>query len=300
MGHGRPGKGKRPSPAQAAAAAADAAAAAARAAARAAEQRIGAEEARRKFTRIDAFEGIYSFLDLDTLCDVGWGGVVYRSARHAVLAAQFPDSADSLQGPAASTVEEAKKMVTGDAEDKDWSKVRLQAMERILRDKFRRSDDFRKKLKETGERELMWENDEDTFWGSTKGRGQNQLGRILMEIRSSVQDDTEFEQWLFTCCELETEAVRRPPIELVEMKANEDGSDEQKQIHRLSGKEYFKIGKLPSNSVVALHPSVSREHAILLHTKAELCRCSGGVAIMDLGSKAGTAVDGRPPTSWSH
>ncbi|CAE8646104.1 unnamed protein product, partial [Polarella glacialis] len=238
--------------------------------------------------------GIYAFLDLDSLCDAQWNGVVYRSARHAQLAAQFPDAVDSLQGPAAATVEEAKKLVVGEDEAKDWSDSRLKVMEKILRDKFRRSDDFRKKLQDTGTRELLWENPEDTFWGVAKGgRGQNHLGRLLMEIRAALQDNTEFEMWLTINCELESENVRRPPIELIEVKTLEDGSTEQKSVHRLTGNEYFKLGKLPSNAVQSLHPSVSREHAILIHTKAEVARCSGGVAVMDLGSKSGTAVDGK-------
>ena len=41
------------------------------------------------------------------------------------------------------------------------------------------AQDFRKKLKETGDRDLVWENELDTFWGAKKGRGQNYLGRDL-------------------------------------------------------------------------------------------------------------------------
>eukprot|EP00933_Yihiella_yeosuensis_P036458 TRINITY_DN3020_c1_g1_i1.p1 TRINITY_DN3020_c1_g1~~TRINITY_DN3020_c1_g1_i1.p1 ORF type:complete len:620 (-),score=147.63 TRINITY_DN3020_c1_g1_i1:137-1996(-) len=262
-------------------------------AARQAEARIGQEEARRKFTRIDSFEGIYSFLDLDSLCDVAWKGDIYRSARHALLAAQYPDATDAILGPNAKTVADAKKIVTGESEDKEWSSFRLQAMEKILRDKFRRSDDFRKKLKETGDRDIAWENSEDTFWGTTKGRGQNHMGRLVQEVRSCLEDDTEFETWLFVCCDLEKEEVRRPPVELVEIKNSEDGSKETKGVHRLNGKEYFKMGKLPSNALVALHPSVSREHAVLIHTKADVARKSGGVAVMDMGSKAGTFINGE-------
>lgn len=255
------------------------------------EQRVGGEEAKKKFTRIDAFEGIYSFLSLDEPCSVHFGSSFHHSARHALLAAQYPDASDQLQAPEALELSAAMKLVESEQEASDWShNAKLKAMERIQRDKFQRCEEFRKKLKETGDRDLVWENDEDTFWGSTKGRGQNHLGRILTEIRASIQDETDFASWLFLCCQLESDAVRWPPVELVECK--DDGSGE-KQVHRLNGKEYFKFGKLPSNAVVAMHPSTSREHAILLHTKAEAARPTGGVAVMDMGSKFGTHVDGR-------
>eukprot|EP00931_Biecheleriopsis_adriatica_P091518 TRINITY_DN653_c0_g1_i1.p1 TRINITY_DN653_c0_g1~~TRINITY_DN653_c0_g1_i1.p1 ORF type:complete len:637 (-),score=173.42 TRINITY_DN653_c0_g1_i1:167-2077(-) len=256
-----------------------------------AEARISAEEAKQAFTRIDSFEGIYAFLDLEEPCKVAWNSTIYPTARHALLAAQFPDAADPLGAASAASVTAAKKLVEDEVEAKDWSQTRLKAMERILRDKFRRSDDLRKKLKETGDRELVWDNSEgDTFWGSMNRRGQNHLGRLLAEVRSNVQDDTEFEQWLFTCCDLESESIRRPPIELIESK--DDGSGE-KQVHRLTDKEYFKAGKLPSNSLVALHPSTSREHAIFFFSKTSVASRTGGLVIMDLGSKAGTHVDGQ-------
>ncbi|CAJ1388296.1 unnamed protein product [Effrenium voratum] len=257
--------------------------------AKAAETRI-AEEAKKKFTRIDAFEGIYSFLALDLPCQVLFNNVMHYSARHALLAAQFPDAADQLQAPGNAEVAAAMKLVEPEAEAKDWRDIRIKAMERIQRDKFQRSEDFRKKLKDTGDRDLVWENDEDTFWGATKGRGQNHLGRVLMEVRGTIQDDTDFHSWLFQCCELESDPVRQPPVELTEGK--DDGTGE-KQVHKLGGKEYYRLGKLPSNAVPALHPSISREHALILHSKAEVARPTGGVAVMDLGSKFGTHLDGR-------
>lgn len=261
--------------------------------ARTAEARI-AEEAKKKFTRIDAFEGIYECFALDIACQVLYNGVMHYSAKHALLAAQYPDATDHLQAPGSAEVSAALKLVEGEAEAKTWPQIRLKAMEKILRDKFQRCEEYRKKLKDTGDRDLVWENEEDTFWGATKGRGQNHLGRILMDVRKSIHEETDFHSWLFLCCELESDSVRWPPVELVESK--DDGSGDT-QVHRLTGKEYYKLGKLPSNSVAALHPSISREHALILHSKLEVARPTGGVAIMDLGSKFGTHVDGRRLTN---
>jgi len=263
----------------------------AKAASKDAVSKIASEEARRKFTRIDSFEGIFDFLSMDSVCDVSWDGRVYKTAKHALLAAQYPEAVLDLEE--ADSVEAAVKAIKGTPEADDWSSRRLKAMENILRDKFRRSADFRKRLQETGDREIKWENDEDQFWGCVKGKGQNQLGRGLTEIRQSIIDDTEFAQWLFLCCEMESEKIKQPPVELLEKKETDDGV--QSKVHRLDDSGYFKLGKVPppANAVQALHPSVSREHAMIVHTKSHLARRTGGVALVDLGSKAGTSVSGR-------
>ena len=51
-----------------------------------------------------------------------------------------------------------------------------------------------------------WENDADTFWGATKGRGQNHLGRNLAD-RSGLKRPQEFQmryfsypKWLYIVC----------------------------------------------------------------------------------------------------
>jgi len=266
-------------------------AAAAAAAAADAGARMAAEEARRKFTRIDSFEGGFDFLALTHPCVVGWDGRVFGCAHWALLAAQYPEAAEALEK--ASTTKEAREAVKGEPEAEDWSKRRLKAMEHIQRDKFRRSDDFRKRLKDTGDRELVWENTEDAFWGSERGKGQNQLGRVLMDVRSSVIDGTELDMWLFVNCELESEEMGRPPVELVEQKFDAEGAVVESKVHRLSGSGTYKFGKLPKSAVVATHPSISREHAMLIHTKAKAARRFGGLALMDLGTKSGIEVGGR-------
>lgn len=277
-------------------AAKESAAAAASLAAMEAEKRIAAEEARRRFTRIDSFEGAFDFLSLDAHCVVSWDGKAFPTARHALLAAQYPEAATEIaeapvDGGAAAAQKAAEK--AGVPEADEWSMRRPQVLERILRDKFRRSADFRKRLEETGDRDLVWETTEDGFWGSSRGRGQNHLGRALMDVRKSLQEGTEFESWLFLCCEMESEDIKRPPVELLEQKQVGGDEVEAKQVHRLSGSGYFKLGKLESSAVVARHPSVSREHAMLVHTRAACARSTGGLAILDMGSKAGTSVGGR-------
>ena len=54
--------------------------------------------------------------------------------------------------------------------------------------------DLREKLKQTGGRDIVWINTGDAYFGQTRlNKGQNHLGRILMEIRQNIIDDTELE-----------------------------------------------------------------------------------------------------------
>lgn len=65
-------------------------------------------------------------------------------------------------------------------------------MYQIIKDKFTRNPDLRKKLLETGNEELIegnwWH---DTYWGVDikTGKGQNKLGKILMKVREELRKE---------------------------------------------------------------------------------------------------------------
>jgi len=246
---------------------------------------------RKKFTRIDAFEGIFEFLSLDYPSQVAVDGRVFPTAAHAILAAQFP--MDTVEIAALATLEEARQVAKASSDEAiSWKELttRLRAMERVQRDKFRRHEDLRSKLKETGDRDLVWTNPDDNFWGVVKGQGQNHLGRTLQQVRESIINDTELDLWFHMCCEVnDSSTACSMPIQLKEQKGGE-----HVQLHRLAGRAKFTLGKVETNDVVALHPSVSRKHAMVVHTKADLAHRAGGVALLDLGSKAGTSLNGVP------
>lgn len=84
---------------------------------------------------------------------------------------------------------EAKKWGARIILQEDWSEIRLAVMKEVLESKFK--NELAKKLKATGDKYLeetnWWK---DTFWGCDYiFGGQNHLGRILMDIRSSLQND---------------------------------------------------------------------------------------------------------------
>ena len=68
----------------------------------------------------------------------------------------------------------------------DWELRKVGIMEGFLRQKFAHPD-LREKLLATGDAVLIEGNTwNDTFWGVCNGVGQNQLGLLLMKIRSEI------------------------------------------------------------------------------------------------------------------
>lgn len=69
----------------------------------------------------------------------------------------------------------------------DWDDVKLDVMYEICTIKFTTHPDLGKRLLATEDEELVEGNKwNDTFWGVCKGVGENNLGKILMRIRSEL------------------------------------------------------------------------------------------------------------------
>jgi ribA/ribD-fused uncharacterized protein len=70
----------------------------------------------------------------------------------------------------------------------DWDDVKVDVMRRILREKVRQHEYVRRKLLDTGDRELIENSWRDDFWGWGPNRdGQNMLGKLWMEIRAELR-----------------------------------------------------------------------------------------------------------------
>ena len=69
----------------------------------------------------------------------------------------------------------------------DWNKIRINVMRYVVREKFKQNPLLKKRLLETGDMELVEENNwNDKFWGVCNGVGENWLGKILMEVRDEI------------------------------------------------------------------------------------------------------------------
>lgn len=70
----------------------------------------------------------------------------------------------------------------------DWDQVKVAVMRDILRAKAQQHEYVRRKLLETGDRELIENSWRDDFWGWGPNRdGQNMLGKLWMEIRAELR-----------------------------------------------------------------------------------------------------------------
>lgn len=73
----------------------------------------------------------------------------------------------------------------------DWEEVKLDVMRDVVFAKFFQNPELAKRLLATGGSNLIEGNNwHDTFWGvdSETGEGQNNLGKILMEIRAELKN----------------------------------------------------------------------------------------------------------------
>ena len=71
----------------------------------------------------------------------------------------------------------------------DWEAAKVDVMRTALRLKFAMPE-LRELLLSTGSRHLIEASPQDRYWGEGRdGQGKNMLGRLLMELRASLQAD---------------------------------------------------------------------------------------------------------------
>ena len=76
---------------------------------------------------------------------------------------------------------EAKRLGENIKQPKNWDYLRINAMRTAVYEKFKQNPILREKLIATGDEYLQEEG--DPFWGVLDGKGENMLGKILMQTR---------------------------------------------------------------------------------------------------------------------
>lgn len=135
---------------------------------------------------IDKFDGEFAFLSNFYPCTVHDGKLTFPSTEHYFQAMKTLDMVERINISRAATPGESKKMGRSVKLRPDWEEVKLSVMETALRQKFA-DPELAAKLKATGDEELVegnWWN--DTYWGVCRGVGENNLGKLLMKIRSEL------------------------------------------------------------------------------------------------------------------
>lgn len=141
---------------------------------------------------IDDFRGFYRFLSNYHCAPVEYEGNLYPSTEHAYQAAKTTDL-NLRKEFSLLTCPESKRLGNRIKLREDWEQVKLAVMRDVVTQKFIRHADLGVRLLTTGDATLiegnMWH---DNFWGTCRcarcgDKGQNNLGCILMEIRTSLK-----------------------------------------------------------------------------------------------------------------
>lgn len=132
---------------------------------------------------ISSFDGEYRFLSNFWPCTVQCDRLTFPAVENAYQAMKSLDKAVRWQFLEISPGH-AKRLGRKIEVRADWHAVRMEIMRDLLVQKF--SDPVLKQmLKATGDAELIEGNSwNDVFWGVCDGKGENHLGRLLMEIRA--------------------------------------------------------------------------------------------------------------------
>ncbi len=135
---------------------------------------------------ITSFDGPYRWLSNFWLTPIKYEGRHYPSSENAYQAAKLPNGfrVDFEY----CTPGQSKRLGRACPLPNQWDERKVEIMRDILKLKFALGTALAEKLIATGDRLLVEGNTwNDTFWGVCKGEGENQLGKLLMEIREDLR-----------------------------------------------------------------------------------------------------------------
>lgn len=138
---------------------------------------------------IKGFQGEFRWLSNFWPADVEFNGKIYSSVEHAYQAAKILDVDTQEKIRNLPSPGKAKRFAKTIKIRQDWDNVKLQIMEDLLRQKFQ-NPEFKNKLLATDNAYIEETNSwGDTFWGVSKGTGQNYLGKLIMKIRKELSKE---------------------------------------------------------------------------------------------------------------
>jgi len=121
-------------------------------------------------------------------CSIVLDGIGFPSVEHAFQAAKTRDWNIREKISVLRTPGEAKRFGRVIELRPDWEEAKLEVMESLVRYKFSNDWYLAERLLKTGDAELIegnWWG--DTFWGVCMGKGENNLGKILMKVRGELK-----------------------------------------------------------------------------------------------------------------
>lgn len=140
---------------------------------------------------IDYFIGEHWFLSNFYPAETIYEARRYPTSEHAYQAAKSLEPHVQRAIALLRTPQEAKRYGRQIALRAGWESMKVDVMREVLRRKF--SDPaLAQRLLTTGDEPLVEGNTwNDTFWGVCRGRGQNWLGKLLMELRDELRGSNQ-------------------------------------------------------------------------------------------------------------
>lgn len=146
---------------------------------------------------ITAFIGPHAFLSNFHSCTIRFDGIIYPDVETAYQCQKtlsqperdhvmfvYDDKGVPIRRTTPGEAKRAGKRVT---KRKDWYEVKIDVMRELLIEKFKTSR-LADLLIATGDAELVEVNTwGDVFWGVVNGKGENHMGKLLMEIREALR-----------------------------------------------------------------------------------------------------------------
>ncbi len=144
------------------------------------------KEKERLDTAIKKFRDKYFFLSNFYIANVTYKGITYNNNEAAFQAQK--DLTRSLEFKDLNPMS-AKRLGKRVKLREDWESIKLNIMEEIIRCKFDQNPELKEKLLNTEDLLLIEGNDwNDTYWGVCRGKGLNNLGKLLMKVRDSYKN----------------------------------------------------------------------------------------------------------------
>lgn len=149
--------------------------------------------------RVCFYEQDFYVLSNFSSFNLEWEGLTFPTSEHAYHWEKFACDALGLPGGrsdiahlvmTAPSAHEAFKIAERNKAKRraDWDEVKVEIMHGILRAKAEQHEYVRRKLLDTGDRELVENSWRDDYWGwGPKQDGQNMLGKLWMQVRAELR-----------------------------------------------------------------------------------------------------------------
>lgn len=134
---------------------------------------------------ISYFDDNFDFLSNLFMTPVEYDGVIYPSAEHAFQASKVSSEDEREKIRNLSSSMKAKVIGKTLKPEKEWEDDKYNKMYCICLNKFKNNDELKNQLISTKSLNLV-NGGEDSYWGVNKDSGENNLGKILMQIRKEL------------------------------------------------------------------------------------------------------------------